>query len=108
MRKISQPTGTLGKILQLCLTVGLVILGFIFSFVAFGLLLALGIAVWLWFWWKRYQLKKQFSAPQPTRSKTNSYSPDFQSHTQEHSGVILEGEVLSRDDQQGQLPPKSP
>ncbi len=105
MAKISQPQSFMTKILQLSLTVGLVIVGFIFSFVAFGLLLALGITIWLWFWWKRYQLKKQFAASQNNASTETYRSGRGEAPQNTEGGIIIEGEIVSRENNAPKLPP---
>ena len=58
MRPKSAPAGMLAKIIAMLLTVGALVLGFMFSVIALALVAVLGSIVFGYFWWRTRALRK--------------------------------------------------
>ncbi len=94
----------LQKLLAIILTVGLVILGFMFSAVIFTVLLVMGLIGWIFLWWKTRDVRKQFQQMQAQmqsqmrdeRTRANDAQADY-SNT-ESKGQTIEGEAVRVDE----------
>ncbi len=83
------------RILAFVLSVGLLVVGFMFSLVALAVVAVLGVIIAGWFWWKTRALR------QAAREQARHYrSEQADRHNAANgSGVIIEGEVVREPDE---------
>ena len=58
MKSRATPTGMLGKIIATLLTVGALVLGFMFSVIALAVVAVLGSILFGYFWWRTRALRR--------------------------------------------------
>ncbi len=83
------------RILAFLLSVGLLVVGFMFSLVALAVVAVVGLLVAGWFWWKTRALR-QAARQQPSHYRADQARRDDNAAG---SGVIIEGEVVRERDE---------
>ncbi|WP_374327350.1 hypothetical protein [Azonexus sp.] len=78
------PQGIVGKLLTALLSVGLLILGVMFSLVALAVAAVIGLAFAGWFWWKTRALRQVMREAAPTATPA-AHAAD---------GEIIDGECV--------------
>ncbi len=94
----------LQRIFAIILTVGLAILGFMFSAVVFTVLLVMGLIGWAFLWWKTRDIRKQFQLMQSQmqsqmrdeRTRAGDAQADYANT--ESQGRTIEGEAVRVDE----------
>lgn len=79
------PQGIVGKLLTALLSVGLLILGVMFSLVALAVAAVIGLAFAGWFWWKTRALRQAMREAAPAAAASASRAAD---------GEIIDGECV--------------
>lgn len=87
LRFARAPQGIAGKLLTALLSIGLLVLGVMFSLVALAVAAVIGLLFAGWFWWKTRALRKALreAAPAPAPETARSRAAD---------GDIIDGECV--------------
>ena len=79
------PQGIAGKLLTALLSVGLLVLGVMFSLVALAVAAVIGLLFAGWFWWKTRALRKALREAAPAPEAARSRAAD---------GDVIDGECV--------------
>jgi hypothetical protein len=91
-QRLTGPASLVGRVIGALATLGALVLGLMFSVVAFGVALVAGLAVWGWMWWKMRGLKRRMQQdPRYQQFRDMASGPDAM---RPGEGNIIEGEVL--------------
>ncbi|MBP9712465.1 MAG: hypothetical protein KBD60_02085 [Sterolibacterium sp.] len=99
--------GWLSRLLSYGLTLALLGLGLMFSFILFAVLAVVGVLVGGWFWWKTRALRRELAqasqqwqtAQQTAEQSTQSYQSTQSSQAGGRDGMVIEGDARRVEDE---------
>lgn len=96
----AESPGFFAKLISVAIGAILLVLGFMFSVVLLAVVLVVGLAVWVWFWWKTRTLRQQIGERIRTENGATYPSRDAD------GGHVIEGEAVIVEETVARYPPK--